>query len=428
MAHTEQAFGGEPLMRNRNFLILWLGQLVSQLGDALFKFALVIWLVYTSGTLTLAGIMTAASIPGIIVGPVAGTLVDNMSRKGIIVFSDFARGALVLLAGWFMMSGTFTVAHTCVLLVLFGVLQPLFNSAVSSTVPNIVSEERLSQANSLRQAVSSGASLVGPALGAAMLVALGGSERAITLVFLVNGISYVLSGISELFLDLPPIIRTAAAEPGRAASTFIGQVREGIAYVWHSDLLRRMFPVFAMMNFFVVPLNQVVLPVFMIDVLALGEMGLGLVQSGLAAGLLLASIILSSLKWTHHSGPLLISLRGLGILLFALGAGLGLALHVPMSPLVISLILTIIAVAVGAAAAVASISLSTLVQKTVPDDRRGRVFAFLNTLLGGAAPVGLGTTGLLGMVAPLFIQPLMGGLGLICGATALSRIRELRKH
>ncbi len=416
----------QPLLKNRNFLLLWIGQIVSQLGDAVFKFGLVIWIVHTADALTLAGIMTAASIPGIILGPVAGTVVDRLDRKTIIVMCDLIRGAMVLLAGTLMLGEDLTVAHLYALLVVFGIVQPLFSSAVSSTVPNIVSREDLSRVNSLRQLGTSGTSLVGPAIAGVLLTMLGGSQ-AVSLVFMVNGTSYILSGISEVFLRLPPV-SINDADTGEPTQAFFDQVKQGLRYVWDSSLLCRMLPILAIMNFFSVPLNQIVLPVVVIDQLALGEIWLGLIQSGLAAGLLLASLVLSALNWTDHGKPLLMSLFGHGCSILLLGATMGLALYLSTPRLVVPVMLILLALLAGVTGAIANISLTTIAQKIVPDEKRGRVFAFMNTLLGGAAPVALGITGLWTTVAPLFAWPMIGGGTILVGARALDRVSELQEH
>ncbi len=418
--------GPGPLTRNRNFLVLWIGQIVSQMGDALFKFGLVVWIVHTADALTLAGVMTVASVPGIILGPAAGALVDRLDRKNIIVFSDIIRGVLVLTAGVFMMDRIFTVAHVYVILVIFGIVQPLFSSAVGSSIPNIVGDGQLQQANSLRQLGASVTSLIAPALAGVLLIALGGAQRAIPVLFIANGLSYLLSGISECFLELPP---PGAEEAGEKLQvSFIERIREGIRYVADSVLLRRMLPVLAMMNFFGVPLNQVILPVMVIDTLGLGEVMLGLVQSALAAGLLLAALGLSSIKWTRQSKPLLGALLAHGSSVLLLGGGLALALYSAVSPRAIGIILVSAAFTLGATGAVANISLTTIVQRLVPDRMRGRVFALLNTLLGGTAPLSLGAAGLLGVALPLFYWPVIGGVAVMGGTASLGGIKELRKY
>jgi len=68
-------------MWNKNFLLLWQGLLISQIGSQLFNFALLYWILETTGSATLMGlVLMSAALPGVIFGPFAGTLADNISR------------------------------------------------------------------------------------------------------------------------------------------------------------------------------------------------------------------------------------------------------------------------------------------------------------------------------------------------------------
>ena len=76
-------------MWNRHFLLLWQGLLVSQLGTQLFSLALLYWILETTGSATIMGlVLMAAALPGVFLGPFAGTLADNVSRKALLISAD----------------------------------------------------------------------------------------------------------------------------------------------------------------------------------------------------------------------------------------------------------------------------------------------------------------------------------------------------
>lgn len=418
----------QRLLGNGNFTILWLGQLISQLGDAFFNFAMVVWIINTAGAPALAAIMMAASIPGIVLGPVAGTLVDNLNRKSIIILSDMFRGAIMFFAVLIIQQQIFTISHVYGLLIIFGIVRPLFNSAISASLPNIVQTEHLAQANSLRQATQSGTALLGPALAAVMFAAVGGVEKAIIIFFFLNGISYVLSGISEIFLDLPSPVREKAATGKEALANFGRQLVEGLSYIVKSSMLVRMFTVFAAMNFFLAPLVEVVLPALIIEVYCLEEIWLGFIQSGISGGFLLGAFVLTLFKQTRRSKLLVLAIFGLGISIASIGLAAGLPLYTTVSPVIAAGIMVFAAVLIGTTAAVTNISLSTIMQIIVPNEKRGRVFAGLNTLSSGLVPISLGTAGLMALAIPIFVQPLLGGAAVMIASILLKGIKELQEH
>src|SRR6266849_9203916 len=85
------------LLRNRRYFPLWLGQLISNLGDTLHYIALVVWVYQRTGSsLVVAGTMLFVVVPVILIAPIAGVVIDRLPRKAVLVVSDFVRAALVL--------------------------------------------------------------------------------------------------------------------------------------------------------------------------------------------------------------------------------------------------------------------------------------------------------------------------------------------
>ncbi len=86
-------------MLNRNFVLIWLGQMVSQIGTQMFSLALLFWILETTGSATMMGLVAmSAALPGALLGPFGGTLADNMSRKHLMIYADAIRGLAAI--GW----------------------------------------------------------------------------------------------------------------------------------------------------------------------------------------------------------------------------------------------------------------------------------------------------------------------------------------
>lgn len=412
---------------NRNFLILWLGQLVSKLGDSFFSYAITIWVITTVGLEQLAILMAVSSIPKIILGPIAGTVVDRVNRKTIIWLSDFLRGSLMLCAAFLISMGDFNIYYFYSIFILNGIISTFFDPAISATFPNVVEKSQLSQANSVKAGTNSFSQILGPVIASILLIALGGASKAIPTLIILNAISFFASGFSELFLDVPQLHLKKSRNHDKASSSFLNQLKEGFVYVKSSAMLLHMMIIFAVINFFLVPIFQLILPGVMVDVLN-AESWLGLIQSAVAIGFILASVFLSIKKSTTHYKFLSMGLLGLGLSILLLGISIAVAIIAPMGTQIILLSLALITVIIGVSAAITNIKLSTIMQIIVPDEVRGRVFALMNTMVLGLTPLSLALSGLIILKLPLFVQPVLGGFIIVLASILLYKIKELKKY
>ena len=137
------------LRGNRNYRVMWSGQIVSEVGDhynnvAVFALALA----NTGSGLVVAGILISRAICAVLAGPIAGVLLDRMDRKRIMIISDLVRAVIAILFIVGIPQG-----RTWLLYVLSGILMfasPFFSSGRASILPTIASKHELHSANSLR--------------------------------------------------------------------------------------------------------------------------------------------------------------------------------------------------------------------------------------------------------------------------------------
>ena len=128
---------------NRHFLLLWQGQFVSQLGNQAHAIAMMFGLKHATGSASLMGlIMMLSMLPGVLLGPLAGTIVDNYSRKKIIVIADILSGLFVLLLAAIMLfapqATRLTVIWLTVVSIALGVIAAVFRPAISASIPDLV--------------------------------------------------------------------------------------------------------------------------------------------------------------------------------------------------------------------------------------------------------------------------------------------------
>ncbi|TMJ93042.1 MAG: MFS transporter [Actinobacteria bacterium] len=138
---------------NRHFLTIWFGQVVSQLGDQAYLVAVMAWLVESGSSATAAGVLTmSTALPGVLIGPFAGALVDRWPRLAVIQAADVARG-LAMFVVPAVIWATRTTAPPLPLLygvaLVSGAGTAFFRPAIAAVIPDLVPSTSLPVANSM---------------------------------------------------------------------------------------------------------------------------------------------------------------------------------------------------------------------------------------------------------------------------------------
>ena len=408
-ADGQSETGRAPLrLLNRDFLLLWQGQAVSGVGTSLSQIATIYWLLQATGSATTMGLVSMASaLPGVLLGPIGGAIADRFSRRRLIIAGDCVLGLVMLLVGvaFFVIEDAVGLKVGCLVAagVLSGMVNAFFRPAVMASIPNLVPMTRLNTANALNSFSMMTSMTVGQAVGGVLFRLLGAP-----VLFIVNGVTYLLSSLSEAFIrmpqklpDTPPTLRSLMA-------AFGGDIVTGLRYVWGRAGLRNMVLAFAVLNFVTAPL-AVLLPI-LLDV-----------HRGLAAdwyGYLMAAMALGNLGGVALAGAMRIDgtsrfVWGVGTL-FAMAAST-LVLGVAATPL---FFLAANAVA-GIFNGVMMITFTTLMQSTTPDALRGRVMSVMMTVMGGTVPIAMGLAGIAADAVNQNVPLLFIGASVATAAVAL---------
>src|SRR5205085_5279232 len=154
----------ELLRRNRDFRLLWLGQVVSQLGDWFDTIALFTLVLRLTGSGRAVGlVLVARFLPSVVLGPLSGVVADRFNRRHIMIASDIARAVVVL--GFLLVRSAGQVWLVYVLTILQLGFSAFFEPARSAAVPSVVSERELVTANSLSSVTWSAMLTLGAAIG-----------------------------------------------------------------------------------------------------------------------------------------------------------------------------------------------------------------------------------------------------------------------
>jgi MFS family permease len=347
------------LLRNRALTQLLAGEFISGIGDWLYLTAIVIVIYTETRSAVLLGVIGAARIlPYVLLSVPAGIVVDRYDRRLVLLVTDVARGLLMLLlaafvavdahVGWILAAA---IAAAC--------FSTFFGPAIAALLPTLVDESELGQANSAWATLDNLAFVVGPAL-AGLLIAAGG----LTLAFILNAASFAVVAIVLWRL---PVRQASAATPEAADEPAEGRPAKEKA-AWRG-LLRPLAGPFVLdsVGSFVGGGLGMLTVVIAIEVIRAGEAGTGYLNAAIGVGGVVAGIAAGVLVGRRLSVPLLVG----GVV-----SGIGLAWLGLSSDLLAAMVA--IGIGVGGALLLDVVN-TTLIQRTVPDEMRGRAVGVLQT-------------------------------------------------
>jgi predicted MFS family arabinose efflux permease len=241
-----------PLWRQREYMLLWGGQVVSTLGSAASGIVVPLLILAMTGSPSAAGLAGALGIvPYIVLSLPVGVWVDRWNRQRVMIVCDLGRAAVsasVLVA---LLFDALTLGHLYAVALLQGTLMVFFNLAEVAALPKVVATAQLPQAIGQNQAGHSGAAIAGPALGTWLLQQLGRAWP-----FAVDTASYLVSAVAIWQLRTPLM-----AAPTSAPRNLRAEMMVGLRWLWLQPLVRHMAAITCLSNFVsaAVPLLLIVL-------------------------------------------------------------------------------------------------------------------------------------------------------------------------
>lgn len=391
---------------NTNFLLLWQGQFISALGDVAYEIALGFWILAATGsTALMGGLMAASALPRVLLSPFAGVWVDRLDRKRLIVVMDVVRGAAVTAVGVAALAGVVEVWMVFGAGIVMGLGAAFFNPAVGSVLPDIVHRDNIVRANSFFSMVHTSSGVLGNTVGGYLYAAVGAP-----VLFLVNGLSYLVSSLTAAFLRIPKVERA----PG-PRTLFLSDLKTGVRFAWGIRGLRYLFIMAAAANFLATPAFLLMLPLFQ-QTEHLGAQRYGITMAVLAAGMFLGMAFTAAVKVSPR--------RRFAVLaggLLTMCATLAVFPLWQRFPFMLAM-----ALLGGAANALINVMIGSVIQLTVPQDMRGKVMGFLHMLSQGLMPVAMALGGVLGSVFPIPVVITSCFVAIAVVSIPLLRSREFR--
>jgi MFS family permease len=212
------------LARDARFSAFWLAGAISLFGDRLHQVALGVMVLDITGSAMQTGLVfLAATLPNLLLGPIAGTFVDRWDQKHVMVASDLLRAALVITLPFIVRVEVWLVYPVVFLITTISLF---FRPAKAAVLPRIVRREDLIPANGAIWTGETMADIIGYPLAGVFVAFLGTS---LALAFWVDAFTYIISALLLAGLVIPPAARAAAPHVSSAIAAFADEMREG----WH---------------------------------------------------------------------------------------------------------------------------------------------------------------------------------------------------
>jgi DHA3 family macrolide efflux protein-like MFS transporter len=236
--------GTDPRRWAAPFFTIWIGQMFSLVGSALGQFALVWWLTASTGSAAvLATASAAALLPTVLLGPLAGALVDRWDRRRTMIVADGAVALASAALAWLFWRGELQTWQVYAI-VLVRAAGNLFHwPAMQASTALMVPERHLARVAGANQAARGAADIAAPPLGALLLA-------------LMPIYGVMLLDVATALMAIMPLCFVAVPRPERAAGALPSlrrDLRQGLAYVWRRVALRRVCGLTMMLHFFIVP-------------------------------------------------------------------------------------------------------------------------------------------------------------------------------
>jgi MFS family permease len=408
---SERKLTYRDILRNRNFTLLWTGQSISLIGDILYFIALN-WLILeqTGSALQIGGNVMVDVVGGVIFSSIAGVIVDRWNRRWIMVVSDLIRGGVLLLLLFFVKTGFFNIWLIYSATFALRAVSSFFSPAYQSLIPNLLQKDELMIGRSLN--ISSANLLRATATAfSGVIVAFAGTQIAI----LINAVSFFFSAALLTLIKPPQSIQETKTNKLTFAN-FLQDITAGWKYIRSIPILVGLFIMFTFGDFgaaFTWPVHAI----FAEKVLGGGSELYGYLSTASMLGAFAGGYFIGRYnKWFNNrpgkSYALAAFLWGCLSIAFSQSTSIPIALGLRF--------------AIGWALSMIHVPISTLVDTTVSDEFRGRVWA---TLSIGSMASGSIATFLSGIIADQSsprLSYLIAGLILVLTALLAVLLKPIR--
>ncbi len=398
----------KTILKNRNFILLFVGQGISYLGDAVFEIALMWYLLQTTGSSLLMGsVMIFFMVPNLITKIFSGVLIDRVSRRKIMFLSNLFSGFLLFISAILFLLGLFTIPIIFFMSALLGFISAFFEPSQSSIIPSILTKDQLIKGNSILQLVFRLSFLVGPAISGLIMAKFG-----ILSLIIFDAISFFIGAFCIYLIRLEEKANLQVKRLN--LKIWFQEFKEGINFIIKTKVILYLIIALAWINFFFSPVGILLAP-FVKKILGKSVMDFGFLNSAVSVGTLIGFVYLSIAKVKRKGFYILMGFLGAGVSIFLLG----------LSKNMIMIYGSIITA--GVFVAFVNSPIISLMQELTEERMRGRLFSTMSIVTGSLAPLSIGIFTSIADKIP--VDKLFSFLGLMVTLISISLffVKEIRR-
>ena len=302
-------------MKNKNFIIVIIGQVISLLGNAIQRVCMALYILDLTGSAAVfSTILAISTLPYVLFAPIAGLLADTVNRKKIMLYLDFISAILMAVYAIILINGKDNIFIVGSVMFILSTIFTLYSPSVIACIPHIVERERLTSANGIIQQVGSIVNLLGPILAGILY-----SIVDIKVIVILNSCSFLISALFEIFLEVPDL--ELAKKIKNPFLESIEEMRKSFIYLKEQKKIALGIIIsYGLTNLFVVPILSIVSPYFIKVTLDMPSTIYGIVEAIFVLGMIIGGLFITfkpklfTIREVHRTMyPLIMAIITMGI-------------------------------------------------------------------------------------------------------------------
>ncbi|MCL5782743.1 MAG: MFS transporter [Candidatus Thermoplasmatota archaeon] len=397
------------VFKYRNFRFLWLGATVSASGFTVGNVVME-WMIYhtTHAALLLTLFGVVEFVPMLMVGILAGAIVDRGDRRKLMIISDLVRaGAMATLAITVLFVG-FELFPVFVIVAVISVFGTIFEPAAGALLPSLINDEDLSNANGFLEAGRTLASMIGNPLGGIVIFLVGVASGLIY-----NSTTFAISALAVGMLTVPSSIRKVHETTTEGSNKLLEEVKSGFTFLASKKPLLIMTVASIFLNFF--SFYNMYMVVYVLDILHKGPAVFGIILGSSSIGYAVGGVLTGKLQLNKRPGIWVPFTWGLG------GLPLIFLILIPVTTISIATMFF-----EGFLGGLVNTTFISEVQREVPNEFLGRYFTIEQTIGFSMVPLGITVGGLLITGFGLGFSFMLAGTGTLIIGFMLLLNRDIR--
>jgi len=366
---------------------------ISTFGNSVYTFGISLYVLSLTGSATSFAInMICSVLPRTLIAPIAGFIADKYSKKKLIIISQLM--AVLTVSGLLLYSTLVELTLLAIYLTtaLLAIASVFTGLTFSSSVRNLIDDARIQKAMALNQASVSVSTILGPVVGGIMF-----GLVSMEMFLLIHIVSYVIALILESTMNFK--LYTTKTDGVQPSEKMLVGIKKGFQYMRQRKVIWVIVCTALIINFFLVSL-LVGLPYMVVELLKINSHHFGIIEGMMAVGMFVASIYFSIRKEFKY--PLIVTKRGILLLSVTLTAST-VPIFLSFNYTMIVIYYICVTFAIGVLITFTNTPIGVMMQKTVDEEYRGRIFGILETFAQAMMPLGMIIYGfLLDWVGPVW--------------------------